>query len=68
MALATGCRGYTAEGLLEQIQTDKRSAPLYIILHNIEGTTGAARGSSSDLKLLWESDTVCHSLQRSACA
>ena len=40
MAPATGCRGYSADGLLEQIQQDKRSAPLYIILHNIEGTRG----------------------------
>ena len=40
MASATGCRGYSAEGLLEEIQKDKRSAPLYIILHNIEGEWG----------------------------
>ena len=52
MAPATGCRGYSAEGLLEQIQKDKRSAPLYIILHNIEGAMGGACGASSNLQLL----------------
>ena len=67
MPSATGCRGYSAEGLLEEIQKAKRSAPLYIILHNIEGTMGAASGSSSDLKLLCASEIVCHRFQGSVC-